>query len=172
MHWHRQGLSRAQQEQWEVTHPMNFAKIARLVNPVPKEPPSANHVAKESSVTKMAPPAKSAKKELFKIKTQYQVPFARRVQLDTTTTRPEKVRVKTLGIRSHPIAPNYNTSTTSPLTQKIGHALDAPLVLPALETSIGTGSKPNLDGQDATITMLPLRVVFFQRLAWVAPTRP
>ena len=151
---------------------MNCVKIARLANPVQKEQPNANRVAKESSVTKRAPPAKNAKKELFKIKTQYQVPLARRVQQDTTTTRPEKVRVKTLGIRSHPIAPNYNTSTTSPFTQKIGNALDAPLVLPALETSIGTGSKPNLDGQDATITMLPLRVVFFQRLAWVAPTLP
>jgi len=44
-----------------VRHPMNRVKIARLANPVPKEPPNANRVARESSVTKMAPPAKSAK---------------------------------------------------------------------------------------------------------------
>jgi len=52
----------------------------------------------------------------------------------------------------------------------IGNALGAPLVPLALATSIGTVSKPNLDGQDATMTMLPLNVVLFQRLVWVDPT--
>ena len=75
----------AQLEQKAVLHPMNCVKIARPANPVPKEPPNANRVAKENLATKMAPPAKSAKKVRFKIKTPYQVPFARRVQRDTTT---------------------------------------------------------------------------------------
>ena len=76
----------AQREPKAVLHPMICVKSAQRANPVPKEPPNANRVAKENLATKMAPPVKSAKEVLFKIKTHYQVPFAKRVQLDTTTT--------------------------------------------------------------------------------------
>ena len=66
----------------------------------------------------------------------------------------------------------FITSTILPPTQKIGTALGARSVPPALDTSIGAVSLPNLDGQDATTTMLPLNVVLFQRLVWVEPTPP
>ena len=74
-------LRHARLDQRAVIQPMNRVKIARLANPVPKEPPNVNRVAKESSMTKRVPPAKSAKQVPFKIKTFYQVPLAKRVQL-------------------------------------------------------------------------------------------
>jgi hypothetical protein len=52
----RPDLQPVQPEQKAARHPMNRVKIARRANPVPKEPPNANRVAKESSVPKMAPP--------------------------------------------------------------------------------------------------------------------
>jgi hypothetical protein len=52
----RPDLQPVQLEQKAARHPMNRVKIARLANPVPKEPPNATRVAKESSVPKMAPP--------------------------------------------------------------------------------------------------------------------
>ena len=66
----------------------------------------------------------------------------------------------------------FSTSTTPPPTPTIGTASNAPLVPPALETSIGTVFKPNLDGQGATTTMLPLNVVLFPALVWVEKTLP
>ena len=51
-----------------------------------------------------------------------------------------------------------------------GNVLNAPSVPPVLVKSIGAVFKLNLDGQGATTTMLPLNVVFFQRLAWVEQT--
>jgi hypothetical protein len=74
-------LRHARLDQRAVIQPMNRVKIARLANPVPKEPPNANRVAKESSAAKRVPPAKSAKQVPFKIKAFYQVPLAERVQL-------------------------------------------------------------------------------------------
>tara|TARA_B110000091_G_scaffold103256_1_gene112229 strand:+ start:203 stop:472 length:270 start_codon:yes stop_codon:yes gene_type:complete len=78
-------LQHVQLEQKAVQHPMNRVKIARLANPVPKEPLNAKRVAKECSVTKMAPPAKSAKWVPFKIKTHYQVYIAKLAPLGSTT---------------------------------------------------------------------------------------
>ena len=81
----RPDLQHAQLEQKAVQHPMNRVKSARLANPVPKVPPNANRVAKESSVTKVVPPAKSAKRVPFKIKTYYQVYIAKLAPLGSTT---------------------------------------------------------------------------------------
>ena len=78
-------LRHARLDQRAVTHPMNCVQIARQANQVQKEPPNANRAAKESSVAKKAPFAKSAKKVPFKIKTDYQVSFARHAQQGTTT---------------------------------------------------------------------------------------
>ena len=64
------------------------------------------------------------------------------------------------------------TSTILPLTRNIGTALDAPSVPPALVILLGRAFLQNLDGPGATTTMLPLNVVLFQRLVWVAPTPP
>ena len=78
-------LKRVKPEQSATHHLMNHAKIALLEHPAHPVPPPAKPVTKASSVAKRAPPAKSAKKVPFKIKTPYPVPFARRVQQDTTT---------------------------------------------------------------------------------------
>ena len=78
--WH------ARLEQKAVQRRMKPVKNARLANPAPKEPPNAKRAAKESSMAKRAPPAKSAHPAPFKIKTHCQVPFAKHVQPDTTTT--------------------------------------------------------------------------------------
>ena len=165
--WH------AKLEQKEAAlHPMNCVKIARLANPVQKQPPNVNLATKESSVTKTAPPAKSAQKVPFKIKTHFQVPLAKRVQRGTTTVQKERVRAKTWATKNQPIATNSITSTTPPPTPTIGRALDAPLEPPALATSIGTGFKPNLDGQSATTTTLLLNVVLFPGRVWVEKTLP
>ena len=66
----------------------------------------------------------------------------------------------------------FSTSTTRPPTPTIGTASNAPTVPPAPETSIGKVFKPNLVGQGATTTTLPLNVAPFQRPVWVAPTPP
>ena len=87
--WH------ARLEQKAVLHPMNRVKNVQQEHQVLKEQPNANRVAKESSVTKRAPPAKSAQQVPFKIKIHYQVPFARRVQQDSTTTCPVKAHAAT-----------------------------------------------------------------------------
>ena len=89
------GLKRVEPEQLATNHQMNHVKNARLANPVPKEPPNAILATKESSVTKMAPPAKSAKQVPSKIKIHCQVYLAGHVQQDTTTTCPVKARAKT-----------------------------------------------------------------------------
>ena len=81
----RPDLQPVQPEQKAARHPMNRVKIARLANPVPTEPLNAKCVAKEGSVTKMAPPAKSAKWVPFKIKTHYQVYIAKLAPLGSTT---------------------------------------------------------------------------------------
>ena len=166
-------LRHAKPEQKEAAlYPMNCVKIARLANPVQRQPPNVNPATKESSVTKTAPPAKSAQKVPFKIKTHFQVPLAKRVQGGTTTVQKERARAKTWATKKQPIATNFNTSTTPPLTPTIGTALDALLEPPALATSIGAGSKPNSDGQSATTTTLLLNVVFFPGLVWVEKTLP
>ena len=73
-------------------------------------------------------------------------------------------------LKNHPIAVNSNTSTVPLPTKSIGLVLHAPLALRALVILLGQALLPNLGGQDATTTMLPLNVVLFQRLVWVEPT--
>jgi hypothetical protein len=78
-------LRHAQREQSATRHPMNRVKIALPEHPAHPVPPPAKPATKANLVTKMAPFAKSAQQVPFKIKTPYQVPFARRAQQDTTT---------------------------------------------------------------------------------------
>ena len=129
-----------------------------------------NRATKESLVVHSARSVKIVQQEPFKTKTQTQVPLAKRVQRGTTTPRPEKVRAKTWALKKRPTATNFNTSMTPPPTQQIGHASNAPLVLPVMATSIGTVSRPNLGGPDATTMMPLLNVVLSPRPAWAAPT--
>ena len=61
---------------------MNHVNIAPLEHPAHPAPQHAKPATKESSMTKMAPPAKSAEKVPFKIKTPFQVQHASIVQQD------------------------------------------------------------------------------------------
>ena len=71
-----------------------------------------------------------------------------------------------------PTVATRNTSMTRPATKTNGHVFLVQLGRHVSVTLLGRMSCPNLDGQDATTTMLPLNVVHFPRRVWVVKTPP
>ena len=69
-----------------------------------------------------------------------------------------------------PTVATRNTSMTRPATKTNGHVFHVQLERHALVTLLGRMFCLNLDGQDATTTMLPLNVVLFPRRVWVVKT--
>jgi hypothetical protein len=137
-------------------------RCVQWVGDLPTGAPNVKHVTKENLVPMKAVNVKIVQKKHFK--TQVKVNCAVVAQQDGTNPMRVHEHASVQIINNHPTATMFSTSTIPPPTLTVGTASNAPLVPPALETSIGTVSNPNLDGQDATTTTLPLNVVLFQRL--------
>jgi len=166
------GLQLAPQEPKATIPQTNNAKVASLERQAQKEQPSAKPATRESLATNPGTPAKSVTLIPFKIKTPNPVHIAKPAPVASPTKSKEPVFVKTKDSKNPPIATKWHTSMTLRSTKTIGIVCRAPSAPPALVTSIGTGSTPNLGGPGVTTTMLPLNVALFQRLVWVEPTPP
>ena len=145
----------------------NNAKVASLERQAQKEQPSAKPATRESLATNPGTLAKNVPSKPFKIKTPNPVRVAKPAPVGSPTKSKEPAFAKTKDSKNPPIATKWHTSMTLRSTKTIGIVCRAPLVRPAVETSIGPVCKRNLVGQDATTPMLLLHGVLFQRLVWV-----
>jgi len=146
---------------------MHLAQVAPLANQVHPVPQHVRPATRESLATNPGTLAKNVPSKPFKIKTPNPVRVAKPAPVGSPTKSKEPAFAKTKDSKKPPIAKKKHTSMTLRSTKTIGIVCRAPLVRPAVETSIGPVCKRNLVGQDATTPMLLLHGVLFQRLVWV-----